>query len=53
MGKKKSVTLDSGPVIISTCLDRIAVLCAINVIRCFNARVDFFAYADEFAGLGP
>ena len=33
--EKKSVTLGSGPVIISTCLDRITVLCAINVIRCF------------------
>lgn len=37
-GGKKSVILGSGPVISSTCLDRIAMLCAINVIRCFMAE---------------
>lgn len=48
---KKSVILGSGPVIISTCLDCTAVLCAINVIRCFMSEW-IFAYADGIAGLG-
>ena len=48
---KKSVILGSGPVIISTCLDCIAVLCAISVIRCCMSEW-IFAYADEIARLG-
>lgn len=51
LNRKKSVILSSGPVIISTCLDCIAVLCAINVIRCFMSEW-IFAYADEIARLG-
>lgn len=36
--KKNQSSWVLGPVITSTCLDRITVLCAINVIRCFMPK---------------